>query len=653
MKAVLPGLCLLLLLPGSCLAGQADPTPWLPSESLVGGSQYDSRLDKPVHFWGAGMLLADVFSSVASQTGVKLTFSPAGDENERVPVSLFLNEEHPPSLRAAMVQLSWVLDCNFFCEGSEGQQTYYLMHTSIADGAAARLRREAEERIQPRVRALDQLSSQLHELASALALPRDEAIGLYQGADDLLLLNLLEPARRAAARLVLRYESSVSLLDGGEQDPRIRSARRCHFTSWCHVSVEEQDLQDFERACGVTPDTLVANPDRFWVRLELRDTGEEVHADLRVGADLQARTQYTLAAVGDRRDLEPEEQLTLRRLLGERISEERAAAFLAAERDASAGRLRERQRAQQEAARSLSSDAERRLRVTGVELRPGASHFCWQVQEAVARATGFNIASDALWWHEGPTTDAAESALGTLDMLSTGILRFGELNVPLWQWEDAGSFLRFRAADRGVWRAAMLPRAVLGELDAFLAPYVPENRTDRGGPRVVEVTVPLMPRQLAHLAGNLTDVQFRYGPFVNHEDPTEPSGIVRNAFLRESLGWPWPSLSDLRFCASLSDGQWERLAETGLNSDSLSPEQARLLSDASGESHILDCPVTLTLKRRDCTYEIRYHGDCKLTTEDTWTRLLLHDTLARFPESITVRAELPYCETGEATAGGG
>ncbi len=108
---------------------------WDPSASWEGGRDYDARLNRPVAFWRAGLSLEEVFAGVEQQAGVKLSFFPEEDENRRMRVHLFLNQEEPPSLRELMAQLMWVVDCPFFlAEESEGK-TYYLMSTSMAAGA--------------------------------------------------------------------------------------------------------------------------------------------------------------------------------------------------------------------------------------------------------------------------------------------------------------------------------------------------------------------------------------------------------------------------------------------------------------------------------------------------------------------------------------
>ena len=117
--------------------------PWNPSESWPGGAQFDPRLERPVNFWGAGMRLSDAFAAVKKQTGVEIGFVPAGDENERICVNLYLNREDPPNLRELMAQLSWVLDCTFACcHGDESGLDYWLLSTSARFGAVARLSSE-------------------------------------------------------------------------------------------------------------------------------------------------------------------------------------------------------------------------------------------------------------------------------------------------------------------------------------------------------------------------------------------------------------------------------------------------------------------------------------------------------------------------------
>ncbi len=109
--------------------------PWNPSLSSQGQADYDARLDKPVQFWQPGVTLAEVFAGMEKQTGVTVGFFPADDENQRVRVHVFLNQQEPPTLRSLLVQLAWVTECSFSVAEEDGQKAYYLMATSVGRGA--------------------------------------------------------------------------------------------------------------------------------------------------------------------------------------------------------------------------------------------------------------------------------------------------------------------------------------------------------------------------------------------------------------------------------------------------------------------------------------------------------------------------------------
>ena len=158
---------------------------WLPTESHPGGAQYDPRLDRQVSFWGAGIVLPDVFGSIKTQTGVEIGFWPPGDENERVRVNLFLNPEDPPALRDLMAQLSWVLGCAFSYErAEEADPRYCLLSTNIRFGVKRRLRAEQEEAERRRAAVMwrrqaelrEQTAEKLEELQDGLALSREDAV---------------------------------------------------------------------------------------------------------------------------------------------------------------------------------------------------------------------------------------------------------------------------------------------------------------------------------------------------------------------------------------------------------------------------------------------------------------------------------------------
>ena len=118
---------------------------WDSNQSWPGRPQSDPRLEESVTLWSTGIPLSDVFAAVHEQTGVEIGFFPADDQNRRVCVNLYLNPDDPPTLRELMVQLAWVTDCAFaYARADDGPPTYFLLSTSIGDGALSRLREEQD-----------------------------------------------------------------------------------------------------------------------------------------------------------------------------------------------------------------------------------------------------------------------------------------------------------------------------------------------------------------------------------------------------------------------------------------------------------------------------------------------------------------------------
>lgn len=239
-------------------ASQSDMTPWRPDESYAGKAQADSRLDKPVRFWGAGILLADVFSQVREQTGVEIGFYPENDENRRVPVHLFLNPKNPPTLRSLMAQLSWVVDCPFLAADSPEGRSYYLMSSSVGAGAQERLQKAVEEIWEARKGRWQAIGSKLDEYRQALDLPRDGLIDRYRSKDDLMLLNLLDPARRAATQFMCRHATAIQAPEmpgeqagAGELEGFGQTVPSTDFT--------DDDITDLKAAFGL-PDSVLRDP---------------------------------------------------------------------------------------------------------------------------------------------------------------------------------------------------------------------------------------------------------------------------------------------------------------------------------------------------------------------------------------------------------
>ncbi len=193
---------------------------WDVNQSWPGREQADARLDQPVRAWYAAIPVAALLASLEQQTGVHLACWPAGDDSERICVTVYLNPEQPPSLRDVMAQLSWVLDCSFACTSDGAPRTYYLLRSSLGDGVLKRLAKVAQqareavlaegERLRRQTPGL--VRAKLEEYRQALSVPPDElakqhptrlSFGAENADEGYLLLNMVDPAQRAATQFVL------------------------------------------------------------------------------------------------------------------------------------------------------------------------------------------------------------------------------------------------------------------------------------------------------------------------------------------------------------------------------------------------------------------------------------------------------------------
>jgi len=571
-----------------------------------------------VAFWGAGMPLREVFAGVKEQTGVEIGFWPAGDMNGRVCVTLYLNPEQPPTLRELMAQVSWVMGCGFGVTYEEGDSEYWLLSTSSRYGAESRLgaeRRALLDRVQERQHGREEQTStkvaaKLAALSDALALPREEVIRRYRGADDLLLLALLEPGRRRAVEftLALPDDDLERLLEEGELrfewddlSSEQRSALRQHFRSDASGAMEQgygyvsADPSSGWSPSGEVPFTVVLTGARhgllvirgeFW-----SDEDQEEPALMLAGQHVRLvpRGQH------------PEEAAALLRALGEEPdSSGLDAIYDEADRASQAERrqwLEQQQREwmQSELSRRKIASSEVRNVLTAFRL-PGsrdALYPLWAVQEAVAAGTGLHIVSDCF---SQPSRgimvflellDADEAAneapdmtgllalkLWTLSAMEGGKLPRAGINDATagWEWEDAGEFLRFRHVARDLWRAAFLPEGRLRELDEWLKPYV-EGAVESGRDEI-SIAVSLDIRQASRIARQLDDFQLYHGGKVIYRDPADVEEAYRERLREEVLGAisGWAGL--YRLFGTFGEPQWEALCGPGLRwGEDLTPAQ--------------------------------------------------------------------------------
>jgi hypothetical protein len=567
----------------------AEIVQWRPSESFPGGTQYDARLDTTVTFWRAGVTLGEVFEGIRQQTGVTLTFYPKDDENRRVRVNLFLNQSEPPTLRALMAQLTWVVDCPFFISDVDGQILYSLASTSIGAGAEHAILARREAHLQAREQLWTSMDEKLDECRQALSLSREELIRRYRGKDDFLLLNLLDPARRAATQFLCRHLTQTrppgwgATLDVDELSWG-RGLMAREFTS--------EDLVDLQAVHGALP---------AWVQMQVAISSPSGEASVMMrlpkpvttgpdgkptrGPDslrhlLSFPPPLVLVSLPSPALLSGEEEAQLRRSLGERITPEQEEEFVS-QRDAELqAAARQRKQAEQETRRALSPEAKERLDWLALPSTTSGYYRRWQLFEALASASGYHVVSDA-FQNDGVAVSLANGGkknewprpvMPYLDAL-TVTRRDRTFRSPMWEWGDAGTFLRFRSTNRDIHRAALLPEDFLRWVDGLVYPYLPKERETRSVVFALSIDLPEWTRQL----GRLTSMQLRFGASVSQAAPDDFAGSVRNKVLDSVLRAQDPDL--VHFLRTLSDAQWQRLRAEGLSGPAdLSRGQMRLLA---------------------------------------------------------------------------
>jgi hypothetical protein len=574
-------LCLLLVPLGT--ANAALPPQWLPWESWPGGIQADARLDRPAKLWATAIPLREVFAQLDAQTSVHLGFDPPGDDNARLCLNVYLNPQTPPSLREVMTQLSWVMDCGFAVAG-EGETRQYLLLSAgpPVDVDALRAARD-QERWRRAQEAGTQYDKELRaaavprllELRAALALPRDEDIRRYKGSDDALLLVLLDPGRRASAQLItafsenqIRQFAGSGMLDLNESDwtPQQRALAEA---STGLPSVEQDEYGKpwvtggYVRAMG--------SPYGGEIQLGWRtETKRPPEAD-RPSVPM-AGPMLPAPAVGTSLPLTGELQfaaaaLALRRLVGEPITpetekevqEEYAARQ---EEEDAADYRREIARLFTAATEDLSPPMRERLAKLSVPLSLKEPHSLWEVQQAVAAASGMNVISDHFYQPVRPTAERAgflfpeglpgASALLLLELACSPYDNEDSMS----DWGEAGTFLRFRSRDRATWRAALLPQGFLDMIDRALAPSIPPAKES---PQTIHITIETRPYQA--LAVGPSQRQLAVGRLIaDGRPPGDPLRAARDQVLAGLAR----SQRELTFLAGFDDAQWAKLQGEGL-----------------------------------------------------------------------------------------
>lgn len=565
--------------------------PWQPAESFQGGAQFDARLDAPVRFWGAGRPLREVFAELMRQTGVRLDFADPQKDEPRLCVTLYLNPEQPPSLREVMAQLSWVTGCTFGLAQSEaGEKSYSLLWSSAGQGTGAALAAEAagrqeafraERQAQRETRA-QSAAAMLEEAEEALALSQAEAVARYRGRNDPLLLNLLDPARRAALGF-------LTTLSEADRQALLADGRQGLSRDWSAWSADQQAA--LVQALGLHGKLPAQGT--VSVRVE---TGRGGGLTVSVGQGRGRTVLGRMRGLFPNGDLRGDQEIALRRLLGEVRTPEQEEAARSQQREAWQAQAAERQqqRAQQreeaqQAARALSSECESQL--ASLTVPAASAGTLWQLQEALAKASGRHVVSDCFWpprgfgfgfGRRGREEVSPANALEALSAACAGGAggfggRFGgggmapaeDLGL---QWGDAGRFLRFRSQRPDIWRAAVLPEQVRVQLDAWLEPFIASTR-DTAGPGAA---APLAGdvEKMSWLAGHLSDLQLRLGAVMPYEDPSDPKAARLQALRRATLQRLGMSLPALRLMATFTPEQWQQVKAEGLRwGYDLAPDQ--------------------------------------------------------------------------------
>ncbi len=561
---------------------------WQAGESWQGGEQYDPRLDEPVSCWRAGISLSDLFGDMAEQTGVAIGFWPEGNENRRVRVHVFLNPDEPPTLRDLMAQLSWVTDCTFGCTGSGAGSSYYLLGTSIAQGAAAALRKRETRARQDSENRLQAIKDRRVQIDEALLLPREEAIDLYLGRDDAVLLTTLDPVRRAAAQIVCKH--LPRLLETIRFDPSLPQPPEGLQAFGTGINLAPLPQEDKDALAAAFPDYDVdyGDPDAL-CPLIVTSLGEVLLGPPRyLGTPVESwpgrETNVTVMDLsGDIRS-RPKDEVALRRALGEAITPDQEEAYVTARKEEIAAE--KRSASQREAAgRSLSDEMRELLDSTTLSL-PTGTHPAWMIEEEVGKATGLHLIADGLLDAKADLTAAENSGVSALAALEAFCDTPGRnfMRSPEWEWGDAGRFLAFRTANRDIWRAAMLPAPLLDWLDGEIEPYLPGP--DAAGERAetAEFDLPVDPEGWTFWIGSLSDLQIQHGARVPYGEPGDLLDATRRSAWGAAFALAKENPAMLRFLGSLHTAQWESAHAGTLEAPAdLSPDQMTLLEAAIEE----------------------------------------------------------------------
>jgi hypothetical protein len=447
--------------------------------------------------------------------------------------------------------------------------------------------RAVEERRREWDRLGEALMEKLDGLKQALELPRAAVISRYKYLDDVMLLTLIDPQRRAAAQYVCR-------LFAESEDP-------WEHRPWDELSEEERSL--LRRAFpldGPWPKdaVLMVGPMRpicdmgGWV-----ERGLDLDAYF-VGPGIDTGTSHEAQLLRTWGYLSVSDTARLGRLLADQVPQDEASelAYFGKWRDSAERAVEEvkRQSLQQTflKERSLSQQTTDRLSSLSIPLESGRDYALWQVQQAVADSSGLNIVSDCFWQAARPlvNTESALSALETACHPRPERLK-GRTKRPFWvlawEWGDAGSFLRFRSTDREMWRASLLPPNVLLQIDDWLAPRLEQVlQSDKPSHRF-PLEFPHEMERILTIAGQLDDVQLEYGARMIYEHPTDDENAWKQALREAFLCQPIDNVDYFRLFAAFTDSQWQHASGAGLNCSELTDLQLSRLQSAMARHGVL------------------------------------------------------------------